>query len=161
VLLAAAGIALTSNFVNLTDLRPGRALKAYLVLGALGVVIGGSFFAAYFQFTPSGVASAAIWAILLVGPALAVWRYDLGERGMLGDAGANAIGAVAGLLIVSGLPLWGLAIYAAVMLALNLASERVSFSKVIDSTPPLRWLDGLGRVPRTATDSSNSETSNA
>jgi hypothetical protein len=34
-----------------------------------------------------------------------------------------------------------------VVAGLNLASERVSFSRVIDRTAPLRWLDGLGRLP--------------
>jgi hypothetical protein len=55
------------------------------------------------------------------------------------------MGAVAGLLIVSGLSLPLLLVYAALVLALNLASERVSFSAVIDRTPWLRRLDKLGR----------------
>jgi len=69
----------------------------------------------------------------------------LGERGMLGDAGANAMGALAGYLLAVSLPLWGLAVSAAVLLALNVASEKISFSKVIASFGPLRWIDGLGR----------------
>jgi len=36
--------------------------------------------------------------IVLLGPVAAVWRYDLGERAMLGDAGANAAGALAGMM---------------------------------------------------------------
>ena len=34
-----------------------------------------------------------------------------------------------------------------VVAGLNLASEAVSFSKVIDATPPLRAIDRVGRRP--------------
>jgi len=148
--VAAAAIALTSNLVNLLDLRPGRALKSYLVLGAAGA------FSALFLIGPIAglpvpadvvVLDLIVLVAFVVGPALAVWRYDLGEEGMLGDAGANAMGAVAGLLVVSGLSLAMLLIYAAAVLALNVLSERVSFSAVIDRTPWLRCLDELGRLP--------------
>jgi hypothetical protein len=87
-----------------------------------------------------------------LGPVAAVWRYDLREEGMLGDAGANPMGAVAGLLIVAGLPLWALVVYFAVMLGLNVASERVSFSAVIERTGWLRRIDLLGRVPEAVHD---------
>lgn len=147
-LLAGAAIALTSNFVNLTDLRPGRALKAYTVLAVAGALSTAVLFPA-----PAGAIAVESQAVELValllfglGPVVAVWRYDLGEIGMLGDAGANPMGAVAGLLIVIGLPLWALVAYLLLMLALNLASERYSFSKVIERSTPLRWLDGLGRL---------------
>jgi hypothetical protein len=84
---------------------------------------------------------------LTLGPVLVVWRYDLGERAMLGDAGANAAGALAGFLLAWRSPLWLLAVLVVVLLALNVASERVSFSEVIERVGFLRWLDGLGRLP--------------
>jgi hypothetical protein len=65
---------------------------------------------------------------------------------MLGDMGANAAGALAGWLLASVLPPWGLALAAAVVVALTLASERVSFSAVIERTDALRALDRLGRA---------------
>ena len=34
-----------------------------------------------------------------------------------------------------------------VLIALNLLSEVVSFSRVIERVPPLRWFDRLGRHP--------------
>jgi len=148
---AGAGIALTSNFINLADLRPGRALKAYSFLAVCGV-ISSSVGLAWMRAgsgsrLESTLYTAAILAIFAFGPVLAVWRYDLGELGMLGDAGANPAGAVAGLLIVAGLPAWGTIVYFALMLALNLASERVSFSKVIEGNAFLSRLDALGRPP--------------
>jgi hypothetical protein len=94
---------------------------------------------------PATVIEASVLGLFLMGPVFATFRYDVGEQGMLGDAGANPMGAVAGLLIVGGLPVWGLAAYFAGVLALNLASERFSFSAAIDDNGVLRWLDGLGR----------------
>lgn len=146
--IAGAAIALTSNLVNLLDLRPGRALKGYVSLGVVGAVSAATLVGPIAGLpVPADVVILDVITLVafVVGPALAVWRYDLGEQGMLGDAGANAMGAVAGLLVVSGLTLPLLLLYAVLVLALNLLSERISFSAVIDSTPLLRRLDELGR----------------
>ena len=142
--IEALAIALTANLVNLTDLRPGRALKVYSAL-TLGLLV---VWAGRFLMTGGSWAEVAAALAVLLGPAVAVWHYDLSERAMLGDAGANAAGALAGWLacvvVDSG---WPLAVYVAVLLALNLASERVSFSRVIERNGLLSWLDGLGRLP--------------
>jgi len=154
VLVAAVAIALTTNLVNLTDLRPGRALKVYSLLVVVGVLLVPSAMVLAGSFEDSGIAARALesllLAIALLGPVIAVWRYDLGERAMLGDAGANAMGAVAGALVVLGLPWWGLVAYALVLLGLNAVSECVSFSSVIERTPVLRWIDRVGRLPEDA-----------
>ena len=162
-LFAAAAISLTANLVNLTDLRPGRALKVYWILVTLG---GALVLLAVFGEFRLGSSEASLAVILvgslylaLIGPVLAVWRFDLGERGMLGDSGANAMGAVAGALIVIALPIWALVVYTALLFALNLAAEKVSFSAVIERTPALRWFDMLGRLPEGASGTQNAESS--
>jgi hypothetical protein len=167
LLCAILVIALSANLVNLMDLRPGRALKSYVVLAVVGglVTVWGSWVYHLSQVAlnpalasgiPEVTGSAAwVWIAglslcifaLALGPVLAVWRFDLGERAMLGDAGANAMGALAGFLLVWRSPLWLIVTLAVVLLALNLASERVSFSAVIEKTGFLRWIDGLGRLP--------------
>lgn len=154
-----AAVALTANLVNLTDLRPARALKVYLVLGIAGVIsavvgLGGLADANAEQM----VTGAIVLALFVVGPVVAIWGYDARERGMLGDAGANAAGAVAGLLIVSGLPLAGTVAYLLLVLALNVASERFSFTRVIESSASLRWLDSLGRRGAEDTDDNDRHT---
>ncbi len=152
VLLAGASIALTSNLFNLLDLRPGRALKAYGLLLPLAVVSAtvGLGMSAGASMGQPGVVHSAVEAIalflMLLGPLLAVWRYDLGEEGMMGDSGANPMGVVIGLMIVSGLPLWGLSVWTLLVFGLNLASERVSFSGVIEGNALLRTMDGWGRL---------------
>jgi hypothetical protein len=121
-------VAGTANLLNLLDLRPGRAGKATVLLAA--VTLGG----------PAGGLSAGP-----LGAALGVLPADLGERVMLGDCGANAAGALLGLRLAA-LP--GRAPRAALLAAvtgLTLASEQVSFTRVIESTPGLRELDRLGR----------------
>src|SRR5664279_3942489 len=133
--VAAGVVAGTANLVNLLDLRPGRALKAVLVAGAplvLGRGSGGGLVAG-----PAGVA-------------LALLPGDLAERRMLGDAGANALGAVLGVgwAAGGGRASPGRRIVALVVLAaVTAASEVVSFSRVIDATPVLRGLDRIGRRP--------------
>ena len=123
-------VAGTANLVNLLDLRPGRAGKAGALVAAAG--LGG----------PAGSLVAGP-----LGATLATLPADLGEQVMLGDAGANALGALLGLRLasISGrAPRAGLL---AVVAALTLASERISFTKVIEATPGLRELDRLGRRP--------------
>jgi len=160
-LMAGAAIALTANFLNLTDLRPGRALKVYSVLAVCGVASTlGALRSLAPQVDPTTIAVQAIALLVFVlGPVVAVWRYDLGELGMLGDAGANPMGAVAGMLIVLGLPVWGLVAYFAFVLVLNLASERFSFSTMIESRAALRRLDGIGRLREEAVQVEDGKTS--
>ncbi|HEX5496362.1 MAG TPA: hypothetical protein VFX70_17490 [Mycobacteriales bacterium] len=132
--VTAGVIAGTANLVNLLDLRPGRALKAGLLLG--GPLLSG----------PAGGLAAGP-----VGAAVALLPDDLGERVMLGDTGANALGAVLGLrLALAGGPKWRCGVLG-VLVALTAASEKVSFTRVIEATPALRAVDELGRRRRPPT----------
>jgi hypothetical protein len=132
VLLGAGVIAGTANLLNLLDLRPGRALKAGTLIGApLAVGRGG------------GVAAGTL------GAASALLPADLDEEIMLGDAGANALGALLGVALAARTGTTGRAVALAVLAALTAASEKVSFTKVIQDTPWLRELDQLGRRPPT------------
>ncbi|MFL6137098.1 MAG: hypothetical protein ACJ74O_04780, partial [Frankiaceae bacterium] len=85
------------------------------------------------------VAAAAAGAVLGVGPA------DLAGRTMLGDLGAGALGAATGAAAAGALAARERGALLALLAGLNLASERVSFSAVIDAHPLLRRLDRLGR----------------
>ncbi len=65
---------------------------------------------------------------------------------MLGDTGSNLLGAVAGVWLLTTLGGDGRLIALAVVAALTIYGELRSISKTIDSVPPLRWLDSLGRA---------------
>ena len=141
VAINAGLIAGGANLVNLFDLRPGRAVKVATASAAL--IAAGS------AVTGSGAVGGAAVAAPL-GAALAMAPEDLGERAMLGDAGANALGAMLGCAAAVSLPRPARIALLAGIVALTVASEKVSFTKVIERTPPLRRLDMLGRRPRAA-----------
>ncbi len=65
---------------------------------------------------------------------------------MLGDTGANVVGGVLGLGVVLGTSRDTRLVALVVLALLNVASELVSFTVVIDRTPPLRAVDQLGRI---------------
>lgn len=125
----AVTIAAGANAVNLLDLRPGRAGKAVLA-GAVPLLLG-----------PDGAIAAVAG-----GAAAGALPGDLRETRMLGDTGANALGALLGLRL-SLLPTWARPLAAIAVAGLSVASERVSFSAVIADTRWLAALDRLGRAP--------------
>ena len=118
-------VGLSANALNQLDTRPGRALKTFL-LGSL--LVGAR--------DRRGVAVAVLLA-----------PYDLREMTMLGDAGANALGAVLGLKSVSRLTVRGRWCVIGALVALTALGERRSLGQLIESTPGLRGLDALGRYP--------------
>jgi UDP-N-acetylmuramyl pentapeptide phosphotransferase/UDP-N-acetylglucosamine-1-phosphate transferase len=130
VLLGAGVIAGTANLVNLLDLRPGRAIKASAVIGA-PLTLG----------RRGGLAAGTL------GAGAALLPHDLGEEIMLGDAGANALGALLGVALTERAGTTGRFAALAALATLTAASEKVSFTKVIQDTPWLRRLDELGRRP--------------
>jgi UDP-GlcNAc:undecaprenyl-phosphate/decaprenyl-phosphate GlcNAc-1-phosphate transferase len=85
--------------------------------------------------------------LLVLGAATGLMLPDLRERLMLGDAGANVLGGVLGTGVVLACTPTTRTVVLIVVAALNVASEVVSFSKVIASVPPLRAFDQLGRRP--------------
>lgn len=132
VLLDGAVIALAANLGNLFDRAPGRTTKVGLIAFATIAVASGA---------PAELGGPAV----VIGAAAALLWPDLRERVMLGDAGANVVGAAVGLALVvttAGVATW---VVLAVLVALNAASEVVSFSRFIDRVPPLRAVDRLGR----------------
>jgi hypothetical protein len=64
---------------------------------------------------------------------------------MIGDTGANVLGAVLGLACVLEVGRGARNVILVALIAANLAAEFISFSRVIDRVPVLRALDLLGR----------------
>jgi UDP-N-acetylmuramyl pentapeptide phosphotransferase/UDP-N-acetylglucosamine-1-phosphate transferase len=150
-LLAAAVLVLATNVFNLIDLRPGRAIKVGLLAGVplLAAALSGGSAAT----RGGGVAAsrgggvAAGLAAIPLGAGIALLPEDLGERAMLGDAGANALGALLGLAATVRLGRPARLALLGTVVALTAASEKVSFTKVIAANPVLNRLDMIGRRP--------------
>ncbi|NLC58841.1 MAG: hypothetical protein GX774_18560 [Armatimonadetes bacterium] len=130
-LLNGALIALAANWINLLDLRPGRALKGF----ALGLLLLAPYAG------PLGILP--LLAVAL--PAGAYAPLDLRARAMMGDTGANALGATLGVAAALHLGSSARLALLLVLAGLHLLSEFVSFSAAIERHRLLRWLDRLGR----------------
>jgi len=134
LLVDAVLIALAANLGNLLDRAPGRTLKFGLVAYVpLALVLG------------TGAAGVAIAPAM--GAAIALLPDDLGERVMLGDTGANIVGAVLGLGVVLGRGETTRVTALVVVVVLTIVAEVSSFSRIIDRVRPLRWFDRLGCTP--------------
>ncbi|MCR4419694.1 MAG: hypothetical protein QHH27_03895 [Clostridia bacterium] len=130
--LEVATVALAANALNLLDLRPGRALKGFFILaGVLAGLAGGR--------------SVPLLAPLLVA-ALVFFPFDLRERAMLGDAGANSLGGALGAIVTLH---WGAAAELGLLAALaglHWYAERASITRLLERVPWLARLDRLGRA---------------
>jgi hypothetical protein len=154
VVVNAGLVAGGANLLNLFDLRPGRALKVALAGGTLlaagarrGPLRHGAAAGPGVALGPDPGPGALLTVAAPLGAAIALLPEDLGERAMLGDAGANAIGALLGVAAAASLSRPARLALLAAITGLTAASEVVSFTRVIERTPPLRWLDMLGRRP--------------
>ena len=122
-------IAGATNLWNGLDVRPGRALKWFLLLAATGAL--------WWRHAPPFGIGVTLAALVAIFP-------DLRERAMLGDAGANLLGFTAGVALYTRSPSSWIPYAAAAMVVLNIVADTVSFSRVIEAVPPLRWFDRIG-----------------
>jgi UDP-GlcNAc:undecaprenyl-phosphate GlcNAc-1-phosphate transferase len=134
-LLATGVLVLATNLFNLLDLRPGRSVKVFVLLGA-GLMIGEGEVRTFEQLG------------LFIGPLLVAGGFDLREQAMLGDTGSNLAGALAGLWLVLVLGTTGQVVALVVLAAITAYGEFRSISDLVDRTPGLRLLDSIGRIQR-------------
>ncbi len=125
-------IALFTNIINLFDLRPGRACKAYLLF-----LIIINIFSARTEIPYLSLASAGI--------VLGYIRKDLKAEVMMGDTGSNALGASLGVIAAIVCPYYVKLGMAFVLVGLHIVSEFYSFSKIIEKSRILSFFDRLGR----------------
>lgn len=133
VFIDGAVIAMTANSLNLLDVRPGRAVKAGLIL--------------LFLMLPAvslDQRMIALWGMVTLAM-VAYAPVDLQAKAMLGDSGANAFGLAAGWLAVHNGGLWFRLALLVILSGLHLVSERASLTKIIEQNRLLRVVDRWGR----------------
>lgn len=130
LLLHGLVIALSANVINLLDLRPGRAGKAFLFFAIPLIVL-----------TPGSLLPLQWMMASLLG----YLPWDLRGFCIMGDSGSNPLGATLGFAVVLGSPLAVKLIVVIFLLGANLLAEKYSFSKFIESNRVLHFLDRLGR----------------
>ncbi len=124
-------LALTTNGLNLLDRRPGRALKAFFVVSYLLIAMAG----------PEKV----LWLLVpLLAVALVIAPLDFGARAMLGDSGANLLGAALGMVAVYHLSISLQLALIFLLLVLHIYAEFSSLTRFIERYPLLKYLDRLG-----------------
>ena len=132
-LLNAVLLAGTSNLFNLLDLRPGRSIKFALIPVLVSVVF---LSREQLQF-----------ALLFFIFYLVYLPLDLREKAMLGDAGSNPLGFFVGAILVFIAKITIIkAFLVLIVVLLNLASEKVSFTEVIEKNFILNFYDRIGRI---------------
>ncbi|MBE3555946.1 MAG: hypothetical protein IMW91_02515 [Firmicutes bacterium] len=129
-LLDALLIALSANAINLLDLRPGRALKGFYFSSLIGLILMEG--------------KGAVTILPFVGASLSFFPMDLRKRAMLGDSGANLLGAAFGLWAVLALPLWGKGVLLILLVFFHYWTSSHSLSAWIDRHALLRRFDRWG-----------------
>ena len=124
-------IALSTNLMNLFDLRPGRAIKVYLVI----------MIAIFFTLT----GYVQILPLLILPNVLAYFNYDLKAKAMMGDTGSNVLGISIGILMVMGYTFKVRVSWLVFLVLIHLLTEKFSLTKIIEKNKVLKFIDDLGR----------------
>jgi len=124
-------IALSTNLMNLLDLRPGRAIKGYLLISIV------------FLFTLGAYIKNIL--LLILPNVIAYFNQDLKAKAMMGDTGSNVLGISIGILFVIGYSLKVRVIWLVFLIFIHILTERYSLTKIIESNKFLNFIDKLGR----------------
>ena len=129
-------IALSTNFFNLLDLRPGRAIKVYIF----------SFLVILVSLIIKHKTAIISPFIPLVGSIIGYMPYDLKARCMMGDAGSNVLGISVGFLVVLTLSWYIKLGVLAFLIVIHIFTEKYSLTDLIKNNRFLNYLDNLGRL---------------
>lgn len=124
-------IALSTNLMNLLDLRPGRAIKVYLIIGMVLILTLGVYQKSLL--------------LLILPNVLAYFDYDLKAKAMMGDTGSNVLGISIGILICMGYSFKIRITWLVFLIFIHILTEKYSLTKIIENNKLLNYIDKLGR----------------
>lgn len=131
IIIGAIIMALSTNFMNLLDLRPGRAIKVYFLFTVILLFLVSS--------------DARLISLLLLPSVIVYFILDLKAYAMMGDAGSNVLGASLGFIAVLGLSSVAKLILLIFLLVIHVITEKYSLTEIIEKNNILNRIDILGR----------------
>jgi len=132
ILVNALIIALFTNLINLLDLRPGRALKGFLSISIVLMIIGLS-------------KEIRIILISIIGYAIAYLPQDIKAKSMMGDVGSNTLGVILGIVIVISYTMTAKFVVLALLILIHIITEKYSLTEIIKKNSILNFIDEFGR----------------
>lgn len=124
-------LVLCVNFINLMDLRPGRAAKITIVL--------------IIPLLLSQTHNNTFISISALGFLIVYLPKDLKGTMMLGDIGANTLGWTLGVQLILNIDLMTKLITLIMLVTIHIIAEKYSISEIIENNRLLNYLDNLGR----------------
>lgn len=124
-------IALSTNFMNILDLRPGRAIKVYLLI--------------MFSIFIKATSDFRNMVVLIIPSVLSYFRIDLKAKAMMGDAGSNVLGISLGIFFVMGFTLKTRLLWLLFLIFIHGVTEKYSLTKIIENNKVLNYIDKIGR----------------
>ncbi|WP_034600964.1 hypothetical protein [Clostridiisalibacter paucivorans] len=125
-------VALSINYINLFDLRPGRSIKISILTLFVALIISQNKEYNFIAYSTLGIISAYL-------------PFDLKGKAMLGDSGSNILGFILGTYFITIQPIYIKNIILFILILSNTMAEFFSFSTIINNNKVLKYLDDLGR----------------
>lgn len=125
-------IALFTNFINLFDLRPGRASKVFIFIALIFIIT-------------SSINALNLILLSLIGIVFPYIFLDLKGKAMMGDVGSNILGFSLGIYASYSYNIRYRIVILTFLILFHIISEKYSFSKIIEKNKLLKILDNMGR----------------
>ena len=125
-------IALFTNLINLFDLRPGRAIKIFILISIIMLFSN--------EFNEYNFILFSFYGILFI-----YLPMDLKAISMMGDIGSNILGMTLGIYCGLTHNIISKSIYLFILILIHIMAEKISFSKMIEKNKVLNFIDKLGR----------------
>ncbi|WP_350344686.1 hypothetical protein PRVXT_001115 [Proteinivorax tanatarense] len=121
-------LSLVVNLFNFFDLRPGRCQKVFILL-----------------FLPLTLLVDSSYNYLILGAVIVTLYLDLAEMAVLGDGGANLLGAVMAINVIKLPTDIRIGLYFSVLI-LTIVGEKYSYTNIIEKSKILTFIDEIGRI---------------
>ncbi|MDD3839178.1 MAG: hypothetical protein PHP06_01210 [Clostridia bacterium] len=124
-------ICLSTNLINIFDVRPGRAVKVVLFLCTIFLLI---------EISLLYLATPLICMLGVYG------NYDVKSYCMMGDTGSNILGFILGFFSISHFDFLTKITYLIFLIIIHIVAERYSITDIINHHRVLSFIDKIGSI---------------